>query len=434
MQRGVNMAQLVESLSHWDAVRLGALGPMDAKASEVLGRKRAAFLVSATEQFGVARAEVFALFILHSTCDDEMRAVLNLLAKDKQLGQTLGAMAAVREQLHERGLMIEAHAERPERSGDVLRGLGRAGRDALASSDVSAGARYLELSSKRQQLPPPYRQALDEVEQSLMEQHFAADSVALGSFDHLTFGVPLGFFHLAAGTAQGTSSLASGRYEQATRELAPAALMVALYAGGKGARALRESAAPVLSMERLKTVVARLEEQLGLNAARGVLRYLQARRENAYLAAEWGEAGVLALHETRGNAAKAQAMLAQADRDRPRTPPARAASSASTEGFSTDAPIQNAHLAGKKHPVTDVPFDAEGYPDFNAAGVVKTEVRIPYTGSRAGDFAAANKAAGLKQTPKGMTWHHHQDRTTLQLVPTDVHARTGHTGGFSGGP
>ncbi|WP_306799732.1 HNH endonuclease [Corallococcus sp. AS-1-6] len=434
MQRGVDMARLVDSLSDWDAIRLGALGPMDAKASEVLGRKRAAFLIRATEQYGVARAEVFALFVLHSTCDDEMRAVLNLLAQDKHLGQTLGAMATVREQLHERGLMIEAHAERPERGGDVLRGLGRAGRDALSSSEVSAGARYLDLSFKREQLPQPYRQALDEVEQALVKQHFSADNVALGSFDHLTFGVPLGFFHLMAGTAQGASSLAAGRYEQATRELAPAALMVAMYAGGKGARALRESPNPVLSMERLKVVVARLEEQLGINAARDVLRYLQARRENAYLAAEWGEAGVLALHETRGNAAKAQAMLAQAEHERPRTPSTRTDSSGSAGGFFTDAPIRNAHLAGQRHPVTGVPFDAEGYPDFKAAGVVQAEVRIPYSGSRAGDFAAANKAAGLKQTPKGMTWHHHQDRATLQLVPTDIHARTGHTGGFSRGP
>jgi hypothetical protein len=26
--------------------------------------------------------------------------------------------------------------------------------------------------------------------------------------------------------------------------------------------------------------------------------------------------------------------------------------------------------------------------------------------------------------------HHHQDGTTMQLVPTDIHRPTGHTGGF----
>jgi hypothetical protein len=41
---------------------------------------------------------------------------------------------------------------------------------------------------------------------------------------------------------------------------------------------------------------------------------------------------------------------------------------------------------------------------------------------------AANRAAGLTATPEGMVWHHHQDGNTMQLVPRDVHERTGHTG------
>ncbi|MFY2561721.1 HNH endonuclease [Corallococcus terminator] len=80
-----------------------------------------------------------------------------------------------------------------------------------------------------------------------------------------------------------------------------------------------------------------------------------------------------------------------------------------------------------------VPFDVDGYPYFRAAGVVEVEVQIAYTGSRTGGVAAATRAAGLQATPKGMTWHHHQARPTMRLVPTGVHARTGHTGGFSGG-
>jgi len=92
---------------------------------------------------------------------------------------------------------------------------------------------------------------------------------------------------------------------------------------------------------------------------------------------------------------------------------------------------RNAHLAGKTHPVTGVPFDKAGYPDFKAAGVVRAEVKITPTGSRAGDFRAANREAGFSETPDDFTWHHHQDGTTMQLVPEDVHAKTGHTGGFS---
>ncbi|WP_206093783.1 HNH endonuclease [Paludifilum halophilum] len=29
----------------------------------------------------------------------------------------------------------------------------------------------------------------------------------------------------------------------------------------------------------------------------------------------------------------------------------------------------------------------------------------------------------------GFTWHHHQEEGKMQLVPTNIHSRTGHTGG-----
>ncbi|MCP3136428.1 hypothetical protein [Pyxidicoccus xibeiensis] len=335
LQRTVDMPRLVESLGDWEAVRLGALGPLGADAAEVLQRKRAAFLIDVTEKYGAARAEVFALFVLHSAFDDELRRLLQLLAREKQLGETLGRMDSVREQLERRGLKLSEYPDREERAGDVLRGLGRVGRDALASTPVSDGARYVDFTAKRERLPPAYQDALDEVEKALMEQHFSPGSVALGSFDQLTFGVPLGFYHLAAGTGQGASSLARGRYEQATRELTPAALLVALYAGGKGARYLTETGstgaggvrrlpALSLSLERLTSVVDRLSERLGGGAIHEVVRYIQASREAGLLVAEWGEAGAAALHEARGNVPKAQAYLAEAKSQRPVGPTATA--------------------------------------------------------------------------------------------------------------
>jgi hypothetical protein len=326
LQRAVDMPRLVESLSDWDAVRLGALGPLDAKASELLGRKRAAFLVTATEKYGVPYAEVFALFILHSAYDDEVRGLLALLARDKQLDETLGRMATVREELEQRGLGLLRYPERRARAGDVLRGLGRAGRDGLATSRVGAGARYTDFSAKRAQLPPAYRQALDEVERALWAERFSPGSVAQGAFDELTFGVPLGFYHLAAGTLQGAGSLAAGEYEQATRELAPMALLVGLYAAGRGARHVREASMPGREglrlpslrprLEALKAVMERLEARLGEGAVGELARHVQATREGARVVAEWGEAGAVALHQARGNAAKAQAWLAEAKAER----------------------------------------------------------------------------------------------------------------------
>ena len=82
-------------------------------------------------------------------------------------------------------------------------------------------------------------------------------------------------------------------------------------------------------------------------------------------------------------------------------------------------PIRNLHLAGKKHPVTGVPFDKEGFPDFSKW--VEKEVKIKFTGDRPADFRAAKAKAGFSSTPEGFTWHHHQDGTTMQLVPSDIH-------------
>lgn len=99
------------------------------------------------------------------------------------------------------------------------------------------------------------------------------------------------------------------------------------------------------------------------------------------------------------------------------------------------ATVRNAHLAGKVHPKTGIPFDRNGFPDFSS--VSRNTVQMPQTGNRAADFAAANRAAGLPSTPRGYTWHHHQDGRTMQLVPTDIHRATGHTGGVAlggGGP
>ncbi|HZI12198.1 MAG TPA: hypothetical protein VE153_17575 [Myxococcus sp.] len=326
LQRAVDMPRLVESLSDWDAVRLGALGPLEARAAGVLHRKRAAFLVSATERYGVPFAEVFALFVLHSACDDEVREVLRLLAEEKHLAETLGRMAHVREELEGRGLGLERQPERAARASDALRGLGRAGRDALATVPVLAEPRYAELGRRRAQLPPAYQQALHEVERALMLERLSPGSVALGAFDGLTFGVPVGFHHLVAGTLRGVGSLAAGEYEQATRELAPGVLLVGLYAAGRGAHAAREASIaggeglrlPTLKprLEALKAAVERLEGRLGGGAVGELARHVQASREGALLVAEWGEAGAVALHQARGNPARAHAWLAEAKAER----------------------------------------------------------------------------------------------------------------------
>jgi len=95
---------------------------------------------------------------------------------------------------------------------------------------------------------------------------------------------------------------------------------------------------------------------------------------------------------------------------------------------------KNEHLANSNHPVTNVPFDSKGYPDFKehlhpATG--RNDVQITPTGTRPGDAKAANEKVGFKETPDGYAWHHHQDHGRMQLVNEPIHRKTGHAGGFS---
>jgi hypothetical protein len=322
LQQGVDMPRLVGALKDWDAVRLGALGPVREDAAGLLNGKRTSFLLYAMERYGTIPAEVLSLFIVHTSHDDDLREILFLLARDKRLEETLGLLPSFREALERRGLRPTARADRNFQWTDVGRGLARAGRDAFSTSALNDGAAGFAFSTIRSQLPPPYQEALDEAERKGMERHFSPGNVALGGFDQLTFGVPLGFYHLVAGTGQGLYSLRRGQYERATRELTPAALLVALYAGGKGARSFSEARGMGTGLHlglqtlesrvrALSEVTRQLEARLGVEGLRELARDIQASREAGRFVAVGGVDAALALRAARGDVARAQAMMSR---------------------------------------------------------------------------------------------------------------------------
>lgn len=71
----------------------------------------------------------------------------------------------------------------------------------------------------------------------------------------------------------------------------------------------------------------------------------------------------------------------------------------------------------------------DGYPDFSPYATHRVEIEM--TGNNYTDFQAANKAAGLSETPPNMTWHHNQDGTTMELVPSKINNNVPHDGGAS---
>ncbi len=328
LQRHVDMPRLVEALDDWRAVRLGAQGPPREDVAHLFNRKRASLLVEAPEAYGPLKAEVLARFVVDSAHDDDLRELLSLLARDKRLEETLHLLPAFQVALEKRGLEPKAWADRDFHWGDVGRGLARAGRDALSTSPMSGDAAEFNFLPIRSQLPPQYQRALAEAEKRWAQRHFSPGHVVLGGVDHLTFGVPLGFYGLLTSTGQGVQSLAQGRYEQATRELAPAALLGAFYAGGKGVRSLSEARGkgphPLTGLEAMESrlralqeTARRLEGLLGVEGLRELARDIQASREAGRFVAEGGMDAALALRAARGNVAEAQAMMSRARPDAP---------------------------------------------------------------------------------------------------------------------
>ena len=83
----------------------------------------------------------------------------------------------------------------------------------------------------------------------------------------------------------------------------------------------------------------------------------------------------------------------------------------------------------KKYP-NGVNFTKEGFPDFSPYRSKSVQIQN-LQGDAYYDFIKANQAAGYKTTPKGFTWHHVEDGSTMMLVPSDIHGAVRHTGGAS---
>lgn len=107
-------------------------------------------------------------------------------------------------------------------------------------------------------------------------------------------------------------------------------------------------------------------------------------------------------------------------------------------------------MANKTYKKTKVKFDSNGFPKFKSYYTIKLR-RKYYHRSRERHFYIANRTLYREVTrlnnkkftssemyvfskgitPKGYTWHHHQDRGVLQLVDTNIHSETPHIGGYS---
>ncbi|WP_241900092.1 eCIS core domain-containing protein [Deinococcus sp. UR1] len=113
------------------------------------------------------------------------------------------------------------------------------------------------------------------------------------------------------------------------------------------------------------------------------------------------------------------------------------------------------HMAGKRHPVTQVVYDGRGFPIFDVYSAADLHIPVAVASQKGKDkqhYEAATRelkamihsgkversrftATQLQDIEKerqkitDYTWHHHQDFARMQLVRTFEHSKTGHLGG-----
>ncbi|MGE7201701.1 T7SS effector LXG polymorphic toxin [Bacillus haynesii] len=124
-----------------------------------------------------------------------------------------------------------------------------------------------------------------------------------------------------------------------------------------------------------------------------------------------------------------------------------------SSGVTKTINLRMGHLKNKKHPVTGVPYDKDGFPIFESKYTTKLD-ESDFKKTRDQHFNKLNKElykeieenpSLIKKlelseddlldlrdgiTPEKYTWHHHQTPGKMELVDREIHSKTGHTGGY----
>ncbi|UOT08361.2 DUF4157 domain-containing protein (plasmid) [Rhodococcus opacus] len=221
LQDELDMEAVLGSMSNWDATRIGSLGPV-IEGEKTLTAKRGAFIYEITHDAGLALAQVFAAFVVDTTQDDQVRLLLEWLASEQRLAETIGAMPAIKDRLAARGIDVGAYRDRGWEIGDVVRGLGEGLADVLGSSEGAKAGRSSALLHKISELPGDYSHAAWDILNAGFTDTMTPGNIALGTIDYVLFGVPSGIYGIAVGTGSGIWDISQGEVDKGTRELVPA--------------------------------------------------------------------------------------------------------------------------------------------------------------------------------------------------------------------
>jgi hypothetical protein len=338
IQKYLDMDRVMKYLDAWDTIQVGAIGPVTG-GQENLNQTRKDYIVDSANDYGLANAMVFTLFIFNTMYTDDMRVVLRKLADDRRMRSTILPMDPVVEVIKKRGINLDDYKDPDQGIRDFGRGVATNVGNLLSSSELNKSSIGQRFFNQKFDLPQEYQDVLSKIGEAQLEEALKPGNVILGTVDYVSFGIPGSVYGLVRGTIGGAIDLGKGNYEEAGGELTGAILLILSFVGAKavarirapgpgaglkgpagaGQFVLQESKAVPKAVARLNAIVqlgadgeaaaTALVNRLGENGVLEVGRYIQADSKAARFVYENGVEGAEALQKAKGNLAEATKLL-----------------------------------------------------------------------------------------------------------------------------
>lgn len=315
LEKTTDFGAVLDKLDEWDIVRLGAAGPILPAYSPRINRVRADYLERITREWGPQRAEVFALFIIDTTTDDEIKEMLTLLAGDQELYRTIKRMPGATRRLADRDIDLSAFKDRGWKAVDVATGLYHAIDSFMSTAPAAAESKGMAAYQQGLDLPEPYRKAVEDLDMTAFKQAVTPGNVLLGAADQALLGLPSTVkgvvYDLPRAVVGGIDELSQGHVTAGVEMLTvPAIIVISAALGIRAFRRARVAALLELTAEG-KALYSGLKYSMGASGIQRVAGYVQKSAAARILVAEAGAEGILALHTAKGDVAAARVLIAE---------------------------------------------------------------------------------------------------------------------------
>lgn len=316
LEKAVDFGAVLDKMDEWEIVRLGATGPILPAFADRVNRARADYLERISREWGLQRAEIFALYIINTTTNDQVEAVLSLLAADRELYRSLAKMPNVAKVLADRGIDLSRFKDRDWKAVDIATGVGHALEGVMSTAPIVADSNGIAAMQQGMDLPEDYSKAVHDQDMAAFMQALTPGNVLLGAADTAFLGLPSAVkgvvYDLPRSIVGGVEELAKGNVTAGVEMLTvPVIIVISVALGARSAfRRARVAALLELTGEG-KALYDSLKGNIGVSGIQRVAGYVQKSEAARLLVAEAKTEGILALHNAKGDVAAARALMAE---------------------------------------------------------------------------------------------------------------------------